>query len=505
MPAGNYGTVRFLFSMDIRDLHCIVIGAGVGGLSAAALLASRGMQVTVLEAQSTPGGCAGTFAAGGYRFDAGATVGCGFHEQGPLDLLGRELGIDWPVTPMPIAWQYRRGGRRLDLGASRQGIIARFPASAPFWEEQASLAAMLWRLSSSGLPWPPSSPGDLSRLVLQGVSGLPGTAAMARFMQRTAFGWLASHGLDRHPGFISLIDAQLLISAQGSSREVNALTAAIALDLPVSGTWQIDGGMGRFAGLLATSIERNGGGVLYGKRVLRIDTIRREVLGVETSAGDAFAADLVVANLTPASLAGLVGGPVAAGLPSGCQAWGAFMLYLGMDSGPFDVAGCDHLQLVGPDGGLGEGDSLFVSASPASGTGRAPAGQRAVTVSTHTRPGPWFDALARGPDDYLRMKERYTGKVLALLGREMPGAGEAIRSVTAATPVTWERWTGRKGGYVGGYVQSSLFGVPGPSTAFDNLFLAGDSIFPGQSLPGVVTGARRTVELALRQARKIRR
>ncbi|NTU97852.1 MAG: amine oxidase, partial [Chlorobiaceae bacterium] len=54
----------------------------------------------------------------------------------------------------------------------------------------------------------------------------------------------------------------------------------------------------------------------------------------------------------------------------------------------------------------------------------------------------------------------------------------------------------------GGYPQTSLFGVRGPSTRFDNLFLAGDSVFPGQSLPGVVTGARRTVELLLQRNEK---
>ncbi|HAJ34451.1 MAG TPA: C-3',4' desaturase CrtD, partial [Chloroflexi bacterium] len=39
----------------------IVIGAGVGGLTTAALLAQAGLDVTVLEAHVYPGGCAGTF------------------------------------------------------------------------------------------------------------------------------------------------------------------------------------------------------------------------------------------------------------------------------------------------------------------------------------------------------------------------------------------------------------------------------------------------------------
>lgn len=491
--------------MEIRDLHCIVIGAGMGGLAAAALLARRGMQVTVLEAQSAPGGCAGSFASGGLRFDAGATVGCGFHPGGPLDRFGRELGIKWPVTPEPVAWQYRRRGRRLELTSSRLGIVARYPRSAPFWEEQAKIAGLLWRLSAGGVQWPPSTPGDLSRLAMKGLEGLPDTALLAKFMKRTTLEWLASHGLDTVSEFVRFIDAQLLISVQATSRESSALNAAIALDLPASGTWRVHGGMVRVPELLVRSVEADGGAVLFGKNVIRIDSIRREVLGVETADGNAFAADIIVANLTPDSLA-VLDGREAETPPSAVRSkWSAFMLYLGVDSAAFDKAGIDHLQLVTPEGRLGECGSLFVSASPAGEAGRAPAGQRAVTVSTHTFPEPWFEAQRRGGDDYLRLKERYTRKALELLYAEMPESEGSVRSVIAATPVTWERWTGRHLGCVGGFAQTSLFGVCGPSTRYDNLFLAGDSVFPGQSLPGVVTGARRTVELILRYAQKIRR
>src|SRR5688500_1341811 len=79
------------------ETKCIVIGAGVAGLTTAALLAKAGFQVTVLEAHVDPGGSAATFFHRGYRFDAGATLVGGFQPGGPHDLAARRLGITWPV------------------------------------------------------------------------------------------------------------------------------------------------------------------------------------------------------------------------------------------------------------------------------------------------------------------------------------------------------------------------------------------------------------------------
>jgi C-3',4' desaturase CrtD len=489
--------------MKLSDIHCIVIGAGIGGLAAGALLAQRGVQVTVLEARSYPGGCAATFSSGACRFDAGATVGCGFHPDGPLERLGRELGIDWPVRSVPLAWQYRHRDLLIDLRSSRDSIITRFPRSKPFWDEQARIARILWRLSAESLPWPLSEARDIAGLAGRAIAALPDSARLLPFMRSTAQEWLRKHHLHADPEFVRFIDAQLLISAQTTSRHANALNAAIALDLPVAGTWSVQGGIGTVARLLAGSIERDGGAVLFNKKVIRLDSINREVLGVETADGDALAADAVVANLTPESLALLddffPGGKSGVLLSSG---WSAFMLYLGVDAPLFESVGADHLQIIAPEGELGECRSLFVSASPAGDAGRAPEGQRAVTVSSHTRPERWFEARRQGHLAYESLKQEYTDRALSLLCEQLPEARGTIRSVMAATPCSWEAWTGRRHGLVGGYAQSSLFDVRGPATAYTNLFLVGDSIFPGQSLPGVVTGARRTVELLMRRGKK---
>ena len=84
----------------------VVIGAGIGGLTAAAVLARQGYEVTVLEAHVYPGGCAGTFYHQGYRFDAGATLAGGFYPGGPMDLVARATGVaEWPAYPAEPAMQ----------------------------------------------------------------------------------------------------------------------------------------------------------------------------------------------------------------------------------------------------------------------------------------------------------------------------------------------------------------------------------------------------------------
>src|SRR3954447_2958907 len=54
--------------------HVVVVGAGLGGLSAALRLVGAGRQVTVLERELVPGGRAGLLEVDGYRFDTGPTV-----------------------------------------------------------------------------------------------------------------------------------------------------------------------------------------------------------------------------------------------------------------------------------------------------------------------------------------------------------------------------------------------------------------------------------------------
>ena len=81
----------------------------------------------------------------------------------------------------------------------------------------------------------------------------------------------------------------------------------------------------------------------------------------------------------------------------------------------------------------------------------------------------------------------------------IPGFRSATELVLPGTPVTYEFYTLRQDGMVGGFPQTSLFRARGPRTGIPNLRLVGDSIFPGQSTAGVTLGGIRVAKDVMRQ------
>jgi phytoene dehydrogenase-like protein len=74
--------------------------------------------------------------------------------------------------------------------------------------------------------------------------------------------------------------------------------------------------------------------------------------------------------------------------------------------------------------------------------------------------------------------------------------GMETSRVDVGTPVTWENYTQRLDGFVGGIphdVARPLFMLPPNQTPFEGLYMIGDSAFPGQGMPAVMLGAWNTV------------
>jgi C-3',4' desaturase CrtD len=485
--------------------HIIVIGAGIGGLTAGALLLKAGHQVTILEAQVYPGGSAGTYYHKGYRFDAGATLAGGFSAGGPHARLAEKLGLTWPVKQVDPAWVvHLPGGQTViqwtDPERWQQEWQAAFPETADFWKTQEMLADIAWDVSSRPFPWPPQTGHELLTLA---KAIRPKTLKAAPYLFKT----VADLTDTSNPDFLAFLNGQLLISAQTTAEQANALYGSAALDLPRRGVNHVQGGIGSLAETLVDWITDNGGEVLYRQRVEKIFVRNNHAVEIITNKNLEIAGDYFLANLTPWALHRLLQDAAPKKLRDEVKqrhaTWGAFTLYLGLNSDHLPAGMADHHQVImAHKQPLGEGNSVFISLSDPADERRAPAGKRAATLSTHTDISPWWQLREGNKGEYDAWRNRYAEKLLNAAEQAIPGFKNAVELCLPGTPITFEFYTGRPKGMVGGFPQKSLFDVRGPGTGIPNLWLVGDSIFPGQSTAGVTLGGMRVADAIIKAVEK---
>ncbi|WP_129633099.1 FAD-dependent oxidoreductase [Candidatus Oscillochloris fontis] len=494
----------------------IVIGAGIGGLTTAALLAHAGRRVLVLEAHIEPGGCASSFLrkrpdGSHYVFDVGATLFGGFQPGGAHDWVAQQLNLRFPVVKLEPAMQVwlpdRVVTRYGDPAAWQEERRCAFPSQAAaaerFWHNQETLADWGWRFARHFPPMPPETPADLIELL---PALRPELIGMLPHLERTV-----AHELHRHRlhdrALRSFIDAQLLISAQVPASEAAWIFGSVALDLARQGVFYVEGGAWTIARTLADGFIRDGGELRYRARVEQILVEGGRAVGVRLAGGEELRAKQIVAGVSVWDVARLLGPhaprPLQQRIASIPEVWGAFMLYLGVDEAAIPAGLPEHHQVVrNYDAPLGEGNSIFISLHPREDTRRAPVGQRAITISTHTRVGPWWKAHTER-SVYDERKAEWAERLLSAAEVVLPNLRQHIRYQQAGSPISFARYTGRERGVVGGLGQrpaQSGFASMGPRVSgVAGLWVVGDSIFPGQSSAAVTQGAIRVARLLRRR------
>ncbi|MFC1878827.1 phytoene desaturase family protein [Chloroflexota bacterium] len=486
----------------------LIVGAGFGGLSAGAELARAGLDVTVLEAHVYPGGCAGTFYHKGYRFDAGATLAGGFAPNAPMDRLARHFGIDWDARPasramlvhMPDESTVTRWTEPQRWESERRAQFGK--AAEPFWRWQESAADALWDFAYRLPPWPPQSIGDLLKLLKTAGKSSAKMLKLAPDALRPAAARLR-HASERMRLFL---DAQLLISAQATSVSANALYSAAALDLARQGVSHVPNGMGGMAEKLVKSIQGYGGRVHFRQEVTQVTKKRDGTFTVNTKRADSFQADIVIYNLPPWNIRALLDGEIPTRLlrlpKKPRRGWGAFMAYIGLDARYIPDELALHHQVLRQEP-FGEGNSIFMSLSPNWDNRRAPDGMRALTISTHTHLQPWWDLYESDQSRYEAHKSEYLERVLYLAERVIPRLRQEADLIMPGTPVTFQQFTRRAWGWVGGFPQTSLQ-ARGPRLA-PGQWMVGDTIFPGQSVPAVMLGGLRVAQTIINEGAKTQR
>lgn len=477
---------------EAKIYDVIVIGSGMGGMSAACLLANDGLDVLVLEAAHVPGGCSSSYYRKGYIFESGATTLIGFDKNQPLQLLEQKLGIELPKRSLNPSMTVHMNDKKIIRWQERQKwideAIRHFGEAAEqksFWNLTLKVADVVWKVSGVNNYFPPQQFNDWVQLLKNNPLDAWVLPYALQSVQQTA----RNIGIS-NPYFYSFLDEQLIISSQASANETPFLFGAPAITYTNYTNYYVPGGLLEMVRSLEHFLNQKGGEIRTREKVLSLEK-QSNIFVLKTSKKQTYRAEMVISNIPVWNMQGITSAGMSDYFSSEAEkyqdAWGAFTMGIVTDD-IYDPEMTLHHQVHIPEQKIPMGvssKSIFVSFSHPDDTDRAPKGERVLNVSTHAKPDFWFSLNG----DYDSIKEKVQKEIVTLLKQLLPGFADAeIKLVFSATPVTWNNWVYRKKGRVGGIPQSmsrSLLDWTPNKTPFKGLYLCGDTVFPGQGIPGV--------------------
>ena len=490
---------RRIRTVSGRSDHVVVVGAGLGGLSAAMRLAGSGRRVTLLERQAVPGGRAGARTVvgpdgGEYRFDPGPTVltmpdliaDC-------FDALGEEL-TDWlnlhPVEPL-----YRTAfadGSRLDVHADVDEMAAEIERvcggdEAAGFREYVRFVSRLYRYEMRDfIDRNTDSPLDLLSLNLARLAAIGGFRRLAPKVGQ----YLKDPRLQRVYSFQAMY-------AGLSPYNALALYAVIAYMDSVAGVFFPSGGLSAVPHAMAAAAAKHGVDIRYRQEVTAIERRGHRAVAVTTAGGERIACDAVVLNPDlPVAYRELLGhvpwrlrrmtySPSCYLLLAGSRARYPGAAHHNIHFGTSWKGVFDELL----SGRLMSDPSFLVTNPTRSDSRLAPTNRQIYYVLF---PTPNLDAGI----DWERIEPVYRAHVLATLEeRGYPGFAQAAEVTDVTTPVQWAERGMERGAP---FAAAHTFGQTGPfrpgNIWGENVVFTGSGTRPGVGVPMVLISGRLAAE-----------
>jgi phytoene desaturase len=480
-----------------------VVGAGLGGLSAACHLAGRGHEVVVLEREGVPGGRAGLWEEAGYRIDTGPSV---LTMRGLLAQVFAAAGADMAdhLTLRPVDPMYRAvypGEGDILVRHGREAMTEEIRRTSGHADAHAFGRFCDWLRRLYLLEQPNfidrnfDHPWDLARPLRPAIELV--RLGAFRSVASVVRSYFRDHRLEKLFSFQALY-------AGLSPFDALAIYCVITYMDTVEGVWFPEGGIHAVCRGLAAAAEKAGATFQFASTVERV--VRRTgtggpVTGVRLSTGEVIAADAVVLNpdlpvayrqllpevamppvarkgeYSPSCVLWLAGTP--GSLPAGAQ---HHNIHFGRDwKGSFDALLETGTRQLDP--------SILVSIPTRSDPALAPPGRHSLYV---LEPCPNLD----GAIDWTHERGRFKDDLL----QRVRGFGYPVDDVEIERfidPVDWERQGMERGtpfALSHRFFQTGPFRPNNVDPRVPGLVFVGSGTVPGVSVPMVLVSGRLAAE-----------
>ena len=477
------------------SLDVIVIGSGIGGLTAAALLARYGKRVLVCESHTIAGGAAHNFSRRGFHFDSGPSFYCGIGAtqtkslnplRQVLDVLGESLETvsydplghyHLPEGTFPVysnAERYREAVAQIThQGASELERVEK--RLLPLYEAMRGIPAIAlradWQIIPVLLRYLPSLLKLLPHVgIIQGSVG----DVIDREVRDS---WVRR-----------LIDLEcFLLSGFKAHGTIAAEVAFMLGERSRAGVEYPVGGSGAIVDALVRGLKRWGGQLRLGAHVEQILLESGKVAGVRLQNGEIIKAPVIVSNATLWDTYNKLLRPE--DLPATYRqksletpAVDSFMhLHLGIRAEGLEHLTGHHVVVHDAQKDITEpGNTCMISIPSVWDSHLAPPGHHVVHAYTLEPYNNW-----RRDDGYEERKKERSQPLFCALERVIPDIRDRIVLELIGTPLTHSYYLRRYQGTYGPAIAAGKGTFPGSHTPIPGLYRVGDSTMPGIGVPAV--------------------
>ena len=490
----------------------VVVGAGVGGMTAAARLAKQGHDVTIYEASDRTGGKCRTEWIGDYAFDTGpslltlpAIYKDFFLKTGPR--FERVL-TSTAVNPA-FTYHFADGKSvefiNLDLPKTCAAIDKSFGVEAGnAWHAIMQRAEVMWDISR--VPFVQSELTSVWSLLKRRdlIRGIREIAPYKSLRKVTK-----EYTSDKH---IQMIIDRYATYTGSDPRKAPAALLTIAFVEASFGAWHISGGIGQLSVALEDRCRLLNVPIHLNSPVASIDTKDGKVTGVTLHTGEKIAADMVVANADAELIYNKLLAPnVKAAklerkkLKRAEKSLAGFSLLLGLDNTKItgEIPQLNHHTIYFPENYDAEFDEIFTQKVPVKDPTIYICSPNDPKMVKRENTEAWF-VLINAPRhdpasgwDWSTGGAEYAAKIIAKLDALGLRVSERLEVMEFRTPLDLQNSTNAPGGSIYGTSSNgamSAFSRARNRSPVKGLYCVGGSAHPGGGLPLVGMSAELVAE-----------
>lgn len=480
----------------VEEYDIAIFGGGISGFSTALRLQSKGYKTVVFESHGQLGGCAGFFTKKNFSFDVGATTLVDFVVGGVGGNFFKDINLEIPKGEYIdyIAWLPDRqvtlyrdfekwNKERLDKLGSTENHIK-------FWNLMDKVTKVFWNASRQNIKLPIRNPKDLYIAIKTiGIKNL----YLAKYINSTMLDVLKKYNLENDKPLIGLLSMLIEDTVHSNIDKAPFINSALGTTIRGAGLMRADGGMKSFWNYLSSHYLKIGGTLKKGNKVLYFKQ-ENEEWNITTSKGT-FKSKKIISSLPIDLTYKICPNYIKKKLQpfvvkNNTHQGGAIVVFLGVPEEEISNQVLTHHQiLLDYETKLGNGNNMFVSISAKNDNISAPIGFRSIMISTHCELSEWQNLS----ETEYQFKKQTIGQHLIESARKVyPNLGKNPIIYEIGTPLTYQKFTNRTNGSVGGFKQTlenANFNAIPQDIGIKNFWLAGDNTWPGLgTVAGLISG-----------------